>query len=124
VSLKNSIILKVLEHKIDIANVNYKDRIKKLCNKYPTRSAGVKFTDFKDDIGFALDPKNERIVMLPSLPNPTVLLVCSSRVFKALLAKKIKADDVFYGGLGDVIGDNPLRDKIVLQDFLEIVIGE
>jgi len=117
VTIKDAIITKALAMKLREANKLCREDFEQYARQYPGRTLAIKLIDVGDDVGFAL--KNGILVMLNKVDNPTVVMKCSMRVFRATLAGKVHEDDLFYAGLAEFEGQQVLRDKIILSRMVQ-----
>ena len=110
--IKDATLNLVIAAKLKQANKICGNDLQKYAKDYPGRTLAFHLTDAGEGVGFG--HKNGQLVMLKDVGTPTLIVKCSTRVFRALLAGKMNSDDLFYSGFAEVEGRAVFRDKIIL----------
>ena len=116
-TIKDNVLAKYITYKINRMNVKYAKEIIALSDKYPNRTVAVEIIDVGGGLGFAIDFSSKKIVELAAVSRPTCIMQCTLKVFKALVSGKIDPNKVYYGGFAKFVGENVLRDKVILMDI-------
>lgn len=121
--ISNKIIDQYLELKLKQVNENTETKkvIEELCEKYPDRSTWIKLTDLGEFVGFGLDTANKKLTTISKLTTkPTLIISCTTTVFTTFIAGKVSIDRLFWSDDAEVVGDDILRDKVILEGYQHI----
>lgn len=116
--LANAVVYNFVKLKLNQAN-KLIDFSEVEAANYPDRSIAILITDLPgDNIGFGFNGKDKKLVMYDTIPDPTIKVKCTKKVFLAAIDGKLDLNDLFYGALAEVEGKALMRDKIILEKGL------
>lgn len=117
--IKDSLLRKYVKVKIKRINKNVDfERLFEDVPHGPHSTIAFLISDVGDDVGFGYDKDEGKIVEFSEISNPTLIIKCSKRTFKAMMAGKLTPDEMYYGNLAEFEGDgSSMFHKISLEKF-------
>lgn len=118
-NIVSPLLKKILDAKIQKANVECHEVFHAYHDKYPTRSFAISVIDKgqHEILGFGLD--KGQLMGTSRIHNPTIKMTVSLRVFKALLAGKISDNQLYYERYAEFEGEHIWKHKVILSEMIK-----